>query len=337
MTDENMQTIRFRPSTLDDIQRLGELIDIESMALRGIRTANLDELRTEMTTEGFSLADDTLVATDAAGLMMAYADLWCVEAPHVKQYTMPLVHPDWQDVPGLTERLMAFVLKRAEDMIPLAPPQAKVTLGMWVDELNVWAITLADRYGFSHVRDFARMRIDLDTMPAAPVLPDGLRIRTWELGVDDRALWEAKNEAFMDHWGHVEGNHDEDFARWMKYRQENPHFKPETNYMVMDGDEIAAVCLCEDYMTESDEMAYVGTVGVRRQWRKKGLASALLTHSFREMAARGKKSVVLYVDTDSLTDAYRLYEKVGMYREQVHRVYERVLREGEDLVTHQLS
>jgi ribosomal protein S18 acetylase RimI-like enzyme len=51
---------------------------------------------------------------------------------------------------------------------------------------------------------------------------------------------------------------------------------------------------------------------VRRPWRRRGLAEALLHRSFAELYARGKRRVGLGVDADNVTGALRLYERVGM-------------------------
>ena len=59
-------------------------------------------------------------------------------------------------------------------------------------------------------------------------------------------------------------------------------------------------------------MGWVGTLGVRRPWRKRGIGLALLRHSFNEFYRRGKRKVGLGVDAQNLTGALRLYESAGM-------------------------
>ncbi len=59
-------------------------------------------------------------------------------------------------------------------------------------------------------------------------------------------------------------------------------------------------------------MGWVNLLGVRRPWRRRGVALALLQHSFREFYARDRRKVGLGVDAQSLTGATRLYEKAGM-------------------------
>ena len=66
-------------------------------------------------------------------------------------------------------------------------------------------------------------------------------------------------------------------------------------------------------------------IGVRRPWRGKGYAKALLLHTFREFWDRGFRRVTLGVDSQNPTGATHLYERVGMHVEQENIVYERAL------------
>ena len=60
------------------------------------------------------------------------------------------------------------------------------------------------------------------------------------------------------------------------------------------------------------ELGWIGTLGVRPAWRRRGLGEALLRAAFAELFARGRRRVGLGVDTENVTGALRLYERVGM-------------------------
>jgi ribosomal protein S18 acetylase RimI-like enzyme len=51
---------------------------------------------------------------------------------------------------------------------------------------------------------------------------------------------------------------------------------------------------------------------VRKPWRGRGLALALLLEEFARFHARGCDDVYLFVDAENPTGAVRLYEKAGM-------------------------
>jgi ribosomal protein S18 acetylase RimI-like enzyme len=75
-------------------------------------------------------------------------------------------------------------------------------------------------------------------------------------------------------------------------------------------------------------------LGVKREFRKRGLASAMLGHAFAAHQARGADAIALGVDASSLTNAVALYERTGMSVYSQRDSYEKVLREGVDLGTH---
>ena len=82
--------------------------------------------------------------------------------------------------------------------------------------------------------------------------------------------------------------------------------------------ELAGVSLCTSY----PDMGWVDTLGVRRSYRGKGLAKALLGHSFAALHRRGQRRIGLGVDADNLTGATKLYESVGMHPDVTVSVWE---------------
>jgi len=80
-------------------------------------------------------------------------------------------------------------------------------------------------------------------------------------------------------------------------------------------------------------MGWVGTLGVRRPYRRQGLGLALLRHSFAEFYRRGRRRVGLGVDSQNLTGATRLYQKAGMHVSRVQLIFEKELRPGVVLST----
>ena len=77
-----------------------------------------------------------------------------------------------------------------------------------------------------------------------------------------------------------------------------------------DGDEIAGVLRGEPQRFDA---GWVGALGVRKKWRKRGLGLALLHHAFGEFHRRGETKVALGVDAQNPTGATRLYERAGMH------------------------
>lgn len=56
---------------------------------------------------------------------------------------------------------------------------------------------------------------------------------------------------------------------------------------------------------------YVEHISVRRPWRRRGLARALIAASFPLLRARGMEEGALGVDTENTSGALRVYEACG--------------------------
>ncbi len=66
-------------------------------------------------------------------------------------------------------------------------------------------------------------------------------------------------------------------------------------------------------------------LGVRRPFRRNGLARALLTRSLQLLKAENLTTAVLVVDADSPTGATHLYEAVGFKERKRATVYQKPL------------
>jgi ribosomal protein S18 acetylase RimI-like enzyme len=161
------------------------------------------------------------------------------------------------------------------------------------------------------------MTIELTEEPPEPELPDGLSIETFR-SEDARAWHNAANEAFADEWGFTSLPFDE----WWEMRSTAADFDPTLWFLVRDGDEIAAFARCDAGRRGG---GFVGMLGVRKQWRRRGLGLALLRHAFREFRRRGAPRVSLGVDAENPTGATRLYERAGMQVQVEYVTFERKL------------
>jgi ribosomal protein S18 acetylase RimI-like enzyme len=161
-------------------------------------------------------------------------------------------------------------------------------------------------------------------------------LRTYNPGTDAEAVYRAEEDSFRDHFGFVEQSFEEGLKRWRHFWEQEA-FDPTLLFLAMDGDEIAGMNLCPPHSFEDPDMGWVGTLGVRRPWRKRGLGLALLRHSFNEFYRRGKRKVGLGVDAQNLTGALRLYESAGMHVHQAFDQYEKELRPGREISVQSLS
>jgi mycothiol synthase len=173
--------------------------------------------------------------------------------------------------------------------------------------------------GFELVRHSFQMTRPLDEIDP-PVWPNGIRVATFEAG-QVAAVHAAAQEAFADHWEH----RDTPLEEWRKWHIEDPRFDPSFWFVAWDGDEIAGVSLCRVHSSGDPQHGFVSTLGVRRPWRRQGLGTALLLHSFADMKRRGMTKASLGVDAENTTGAVRLYERAGMTVDQRYDVYRKAL------------
>jgi mycothiol synthase len=221
----------------------------------------------------------------------------------------------WLDVraePRAMPALLDFAEERARE---LASVDAK--LKAWAPEQNSeWRELLESRgYLFDHYS--RRMRIALDEELPDPAWPEGVRLRTYVRDQDEKAVYDAHQEAFSE-----ERDYERDpFEEWTQWSYREP-FDPELWFLAADGGDIAGISLCRSERGGDNTVGWVSVLAVRRPWRRRGLGTALLRHSFREFRRRGKTHAGLGVDADN-EQALGLYECAGMKPERSFVWYHR--------------
>jgi mycothiol synthase len=204
---------------------------------------------------------------------------------------------------GIGSELLTRMEERARELAQQANEGEDVLLGIDCASSNEDARRLFESRGFEHVRYFWKMGIDLDEEPPEPEWPDGIRLERSRRGAE-REVFDASEDAFQDHWDHQPHDYDE----WLQWMVDTEFYDPQLWLLAKDGDEIAGISL----LFLDPHEGWVGVLGVRPPWRRRGIAKALLYASFREIRTRGKPRAVLGVDAANPTGATRLYESVGM-------------------------
>ena len=179
--------------------------------------------------------------------------------------------------------------------------------------------------GFDYVRSGFRMVIDVTDDDAAPEWPDGIELRPLDVERDGRLVHAAIEEAFAEEWGHATLPYD----RWRERVFDWPRFDPSLVPVAWDvaQGEIAGLSL--NYPKRMGDWGWIGSIGVRRGWRRRGLGLALLRDSFRRFRESGETIVALGVDAENPTGAILLYEHAGMRVLWRADVWQKELRAGE--------
>ncbi|HSB88646.1 MAG TPA: GNAT family N-acetyltransferase [Anaerolineales bacterium] len=164
--------------------------------------------------------------------------------------------------------------------------------------------------GFAPIRYAYKMERDLTSTPIPSLpLPSGLEVRPADES-QDRAIWEAEREAFQDHWGYTPWP-EENFQRFISF----PHYDRSLWRVAWDGDQVAGMVL--NYINQEENAhfgrlrGYTEDIAVRRPWRRRGLARALIAQSLAALKDRGMTAAALGVDAENPTGALHLYESLG--------------------------
>ncbi len=216
------------------------------------------------------------------------------------------VHPELTGR-GVGTRLLVSLEERVRELGPEWPDGERIVLETAHLVGDERAPDLLAGRGFEYVRSFFRMVIDVAEPQPDPVWPDGVELRPLEPDRDGPLLYAAEIEAFSHEWDYVTLDYD----AWRKRAFGPSGFDPALVPVVWARDEVVA--LSRNYAKRNGNWGFVGTLGVRPAWRRRGLGLALLRESFRRFRETGETTVALGVDVENPTGATRLYERAGMH------------------------
>lgn len=305
----------FRPPTLDDAGAVADLLAACARVDGGAESDSAEHVLDDW--HAVDLGEEAVLVLAPDGLVAGYADV--VNRAFVSLSVYGYVHPDHRDR-GIGSRLVGWGEGWMRDRLHLAPQGTRVTVRHYVISTNGAARRLLEEHGYRAARGTYVMEIDLEDEPPEPEWPEGISVRTFVPGEDDRTVFEAVEDAFMDVWDRPRGT----FERFVGMT-ENAYFDPSLWFLATDGEAVTGTVLCKTV----DGEGWVEVVGVRRPWRRRGLGLALLRHAFGEYRRRGVRKAGLSVDAESATGAPRLYERAGMRLQTGYVVYLKEIRTGE--------
>lgn len=314
--------LNLRPVQWADLNAVAQLIyDVCEVDGDVTVAVTPDELKNKWQSEGFKLETDAFLVETENGRVVGYEEFGDMQ-DHYSLNTDGYVHPEFVGR-GIGTSLLRVVEGRAREEMKLAEPDLRVFLRSTIDNRDAASNSLHQAEGYFPKRFHWRMETKFESAPAAPVWPQGVQVRPFIRAEHAVAVWQAQNESFRDHWG----SHDISLEKWEHRKFGRGDFDPTLWVIAWDQDQIAGFSQNRFRMG----IGWVGTLGVRRPWRKQGLGLALLQHSFGELYKRGKNTIGLGVDSSNPTGATRLYQRAGMYVASEFLTYEKELRVGREL------
>lgn len=267
---------------------------------------SLDEVTHNLQDPDIDLENDSLVSVDESGKFGAAAQL-SVKSSATKHraFITTLARPGHSDLEDVCIR---WSEDRSRELLA-ALPERERTLRAWADGAMPARIAQYERSGFSVSRYFVEMIRPLSEPIPEVELPEGTYLIPWDRERDDQTL-DASNAAFEDHWGTVAMD-QQTWRRELEY----PGVRLDLSTMVIADDDVVAFSLVgmypEDWDVTGRREAWVERIGTVRPWRKRGIATALLTDAMHRIKGEGLDYVALGVDADSPTGAFGLYVRSG--------------------------
>jgi mycothiol synthase len=325
-----------RGATFEDVERSNRLFSRWSRATLGWDDSGTAEnLIQQWKTPGVDPAEDIRLVFAPNGDLAGYMEAYSLRKPAVHPEIWGRVDPDYEGL-GIGTWLLRWAEQHVRKLLPALPAEYRFAprTGIWRPAEK--SKKLFEDLGYRYIRSFYQMEIRMDAPVPEPVFPPGITLRTYNPETDLAAVYQASQDAFRDHFGFVEQSLEDGLARF-QHHWINEEMDPTLLFLALDGDEIAGINLCRSHSFDDPHMGWVGTLGVRRPWRTRGLGLALLRHAFNEFYRRGYRKVGLGVDAQNLTGALNLYEHAGMHVQRAHDNYEKELRPGIELSVQSLS
>ena len=273
----------------------------------------------------FDPAHDIVIAEANGGIVGAGFGSWRQENDGLYRFQINLILvPAWRGR-GLRRAILRWVEARLREVAAKLPADAPRVFALGAPERAESLRALLESEGYRIVRYYNRMVRPLDEpIPDFP-LPVGLELRP--VTPDQyRAIWDASNDAFRDHWG-FSPRPDEYFDWW----QSEPIFNPSLWQVAWDVATGEIAGQVQTFIDANENEAfqrrrgYTETISVRRPYRRRGLARALIVESLRTLKAQGMTESALHVDSENITGATRVYTDCGFRVESTRLAYRKPL------------
>jgi|GEM_PF-2327459 len=268
---------------------------------------------------------DILIA-EVDGETVGYSELdWSSSDDDPKYYGHSVnILPQWRDK-ELMEAMFKSNETRLQEISSHHPVSGRCYIKLWAfDGPNDWR-RIVESSGYSpmwHLLEMAHN--DLGSVRDVPP-PDGLDYGP-VISEDYPKIWALFRECFShEQWSSPERWSEEEYDEWTR----SANFSPGLWKVARAGSDIVGVV--ESFISEKQceaygrRVAYSNRVCVRDGWRRKGVATYLLTSSLKQLRAMGVEEVSLDTEVENKSSAMRVYMGVGFTTRRTFTFFARPL------------
>jgi len=190
-------------------------------------------------------------------------------------------------------------------------------LRLWAHGEDDASQALAQHFGFARLRTLWQMRRSLFAPLPRAVLPEGVRVAPFRVGVDEQAWLEVNARAFVDL---------PDQGGWQRtdldVRLNEPWFSPDGFLLAWREDALVGFHWTKVHGGVHEPIGEVYVLGIDPSARGTGLGRALTLTGLHHLRSLDLAQAMLYVDASNRA-AIELYESVGFARWDTDVLYAR--------------
>ena len=267
-----------------------------------------------------------LLFAEIEGKSVGYSEVDRSSAEADPKYYSHSVHllPQWRGK-GILEAMFSSNEDRIREAASSNPVVGRPYLKLWAyDGPSDWK-TLVESSGYSPVFHLLEMaHTDLGSVRELEP-PPGLDfgpVRPEEYG----PIWALFRECFShEAWTSPDLWTDDVYAEWLR----SPNFTPGLWKVARSGKEIVGVV--ENHVNEDEcarcgrKVSHSNRVCVKADWRRKGIASYLMTESLKGLRDIGIEEATLDTEVENKSLAMRMYEGVGFRTRRTFTFYAKAL------------